>query len=92
MHWSYSYSYWWAKIRGLADIPDFEELERFSKQKKSPIGYEVFLLHVMHENDLINLHISSHSHLLRYVWIVAATKRLSSTFQRLLQRAGADCT
>ncbi len=34
-------SYWWAKIRGLAFIGDYEELERFSKQKKSPIGYEV---------------------------------------------------
>ena len=32
--------YWWAKIRGLASIDDYEELEKFSKQKKSPIGYE----------------------------------------------------
>ena len=28
-------------MRGLADVANFEELERFSKQKKSPIGYEV---------------------------------------------------
>lgn len=34
--------FWWAKIRGLAHIGDYEEMERFSKQKKSPIGYEPF--------------------------------------------------
>ena len=33
--------FWWAKLRGLAHIGDYEELERFSKQRKSPIGYEV---------------------------------------------------
>lgn len=37
--------YWWAKIRGLAAIGDYAELERFSKQKKSPIGYEVSKQH-----------------------------------------------
>lgn len=34
--------FWWAKLRGLAHIGDYEELERFSKQRKSPIGYEPF--------------------------------------------------
>jgi hypothetical protein len=34
--------FWWAKVRGLCAIGDFEELERFSRQKKSPIGYEPF--------------------------------------------------
>ncbi len=33
--------FWWAKLRGLAHIGDYEEMERFSRQKKSPIGYEV---------------------------------------------------
>lgn len=33
--------FWWVKIRGLAEVGDYEELEKFSKQKKSPIGYEV---------------------------------------------------
>jgi len=33
--------FWWAKIRGLTQIGDYEELEKFSKQRKSPIGYEV---------------------------------------------------
>ena len=28
-------------MRALCSIGDFEELERFSRQKKSPIGYEV---------------------------------------------------
>ena len=40
-NWHCLIRYWWAKIRGLASVGDFEELERFSKQKKSPIGYEV---------------------------------------------------
>ena len=35
--------YWWAKIRALSAIGDYEELERFSRQRKSPIGYEVRL-------------------------------------------------
>jgi hypothetical protein len=34
--------FWWAKLRALCAIGDFEELERFSRQKKSPIGYEPF--------------------------------------------------
>jgi hypothetical protein len=34
--------FWWAKLRALCFIGDFEELERFSRQKKSPIGYEPF--------------------------------------------------
>ena len=33
--------FWWAKLKGLTDVANFEELEKFSKQKKSPIGYEV---------------------------------------------------
>ena len=36
--------YWWVKIRALAESGDYEELEKFSKQKKSPIGYEVRVL------------------------------------------------
>lgn len=33
--------FWWLKIRSLAEIGDWEELERFSKEK-SPIGYSPF--------------------------------------------------
>jgi hypothetical protein len=36
-----SQRYWWAKVSGLGAIGDYEELEKFSRQKKSPIGYEV---------------------------------------------------
>lgn len=31
--------YWWLKISALAEKEDWEELENFSKSKKSPIGY-----------------------------------------------------
>ncbi|KAI4538236.1 hypothetical protein MG293_011639 [Ovis ammon polii] len=32
---------WWLKLTALADLEDWEELEKFSKSKKSPIGYLV---------------------------------------------------
>ncbi|EDV28331.1 uncharacterized protein TRIADDRAFT_20725, partial [Trichoplax adhaerens] len=35
--------YWWIKIRALAQSRSWDELERFSKSKKSPIGYEPFV-------------------------------------------------
>ncbi|KAG8558628.1 hypothetical protein GDO81_017071 [Engystomops pustulosus] len=31
--------YWWLKMSALAEKEDWEELENFSKSKKSPIGY-----------------------------------------------------
>jgi hypothetical protein len=34
--------FWWLRIRALAENGDWEELERFSKEKKSPIGYAPF--------------------------------------------------
>ena len=40
----YLQRFWWAKVHGLCAIGDFEELERFSRQKKSPIGYEVYIV------------------------------------------------
>lgn len=33
--------YWWLKIRALAKMQRWEDLEKFSKAKKSPIGYRV---------------------------------------------------
>ena len=33
--------YWWTKIQALGAARSWEELEKFSKNKKSPIGYEV---------------------------------------------------
>jgi hypothetical protein len=35
------YRFWWAKLRALVEIRDWENLEKLSKSKKSPIGYEV---------------------------------------------------
>lgn len=33
--------YWWLKLKSLAEKEEWEELEKFSKSKKSPIGYLV---------------------------------------------------
>ncbi|KAK4881688.1 hypothetical protein RN001_005007 [Aquatica leii] len=35
--------YWWIRIQCLADAGDWIELEKFSKSKKSPIGYAHFV-------------------------------------------------
>ncbi|KAM6945481.1 vacuolar protein sorting-associated protein 16 homolog [Aplochiton taeniatus] len=35
--------YWWLKLRALAEKEDWEELEKFAKSKKSPIGYLPFV-------------------------------------------------
>ncbi|XP_066599627.1 vacuolar protein sorting-associated protein 16 homolog [Prorops nasuta] len=35
--------YWWLRIQCLADNDSWEELDKFSKSKKSPIGYEPFI-------------------------------------------------
>ncbi|XP_028809833.1 vacuolar protein sorting-associated protein 16 homolog isoform X2 [Denticeps clupeoides] len=35
--------YWWLKITALADKEDWDELEKFAKSKKSPIGYLPFV-------------------------------------------------
>lgn len=43
----YSYQlsrFWWLQITVLADGGDWLELEKFSKSKKSPIGYEVIYI------------------------------------------------
>nr|CAG4638259.1 EOG090X01BU [Cyclestheria hislopi] len=34
---------WWLKVTTLAEIGDWEELEKLSRTKKSPIGYEPFV-------------------------------------------------
>ena len=36
-----SLRYWWLKLKSLAEKEEWEELEKFSKSKKSPIGYLV---------------------------------------------------
>ncbi|XP_054846480.1 vacuolar protein sorting-associated protein 16 homolog [Eublepharis macularius] len=35
--------FWWLKISALAEREDWDELEKFSKSKKSPIGYMPFV-------------------------------------------------
>lgn len=35
--------YWWIKIQALASAKAWEDLDKFSKSKKSPIGYEPFV-------------------------------------------------
>lgn len=35
--------FWWLRIQVLADSFQWDELEKFSKAKKSPIGYEPFV-------------------------------------------------
>ena len=32
---------WWIKLKATAEAKDWEELDRFAKSKKSPIGYAV---------------------------------------------------
>lgn len=35
--------YWWIRIQVLSETFQWDELEKFSKSKKSPIGYEPFV-------------------------------------------------
>ncbi|KFP03155.1 Vacuolar protein sorting-associated protein 16, partial [Calypte anna] len=43
--------YWWLKISALATRGDWEEMEKFSRSKKSPIGYWPFVeISVKHHN------------------------------------------
>lgn len=37
--------YWWLKLTALAEKDDWEEMEKFAKSKKSPIGYLVCCLY-----------------------------------------------
>ncbi|WWC85237.1 uncharacterized protein L201_000099 [Kwoniella dendrophila CBS 6074] len=39
--------FWWIKLRALAERKDWEGLENFAKSKKSPIGYEPFVTHLL---------------------------------------------
>lgn len=34
--------FWWLKVKALAELGDFDELEKFSKEKKPPIGFKPF--------------------------------------------------
>ncbi|PFH49934.1 hypothetical protein AMATHDRAFT_146515 [Amanita thiersii Skay4041] len=39
--------FWYVKLYALTEIRDFENLEAFSKSKRSPIGYEPFVRHLL---------------------------------------------
>ncbi|XP_008323608.1 vacuolar protein sorting-associated protein 16 homolog [Cynoglossus semilaevis] len=43
--------YWWLKLKSLAEKSEWEELEKFSKSKKSPIGYLAFVEVCMKHNN-----------------------------------------
>eukprot|EP00041_Stephanoeca_diplocostata_P031359 m.975716 g.975716 ORF g.975716 m.975716 type:complete len:861 (+) comp23942_c1_seq8:368-2950(+) len=43
--------FWWIKVKALAHSSNFSELERFSKSKKSPIGYEPFVEECILKNN-----------------------------------------
>ncbi|KAK5607500.1 Vacuolar protein sorting-associated protein 16 [Crenichthys baileyi] len=43
--------YWWLKLKCLAEKEQWEELEKFSKSKKSPIGYLAFVEVCMKNNN-----------------------------------------
>ncbi|CAK6981606.1 vacuolar protein sorting-associated protein 16 homolog [Scomber scombrus] len=43
--------YWWLKLKSLAEKEEWEELEKFSKSKKSPIGYLAFVEVCMKSNN-----------------------------------------
>ncbi|XP_040213034.1 vacuolar protein sorting-associated protein 16 homolog isoform X2 [Rana temporaria] len=43
--------YWWLKLTALAEKNDWDELENFSKSKKSPIGYLPFVEICMKEKN-----------------------------------------
>jgi hypothetical protein len=35
--------FWWIKVKALAQLSDWPSLEKFAKEKKSPIGYAPFV-------------------------------------------------
>lgn len=47
-----SESWWHLKVKNLAKASCWDELEKFSKSKKSPIGYEPFVNYCMDVNNV----------------------------------------
>lgn len=45
--------YWWLRISVLAEQFQWEELEKFSKSKKSPIGFEPFVEICLKHNKIV---------------------------------------
>eukprot|EP00794_Sanderia_malayensis_P003165 gene3165-3634_t len=62
--------YWWKKIQALGAAQNWQELEKFSKSKKSPIGYEPFV-------EVCINHGSSMSDIEKYMQRVPVDRRIS---------------
>lgn len=43
--------FWYAKLRALVEIHDFEGLDAFARSKRSPIGYKAFVLHLIEKGQ-----------------------------------------
>ena len=53
---AYSCRFWYVKLQALTSVRDFEGLEAFAKSKRSPIGYEAFVKHLVdkgHEKEAL---------------------------------------
>lgn len=46
------YRFWYIKLYALTETKDFEGLEAFAKSKRSPIGYEPFINHLVKTGHL----------------------------------------
>lgn len=44
--------YWWLRLQVLAETDKWDEIEKFSKAKKSPIGYEPFVEIALKHNSV----------------------------------------
>lgn len=44
--------FWYLKLHALTEIRDFEGLEAFAKSRRSPIGYEAFVKHLVEKGHL----------------------------------------
>ena len=45
--WACGIRFWYIKLQALTEIRDFDALETFAKSKRSPIGYEAFVRHLL---------------------------------------------
>lgn len=45
-------SFWYIKLHALTSIRDFDSLEAFARSKRSPIGYEAFVRHLVDKDHL----------------------------------------
>lgn len=54
--WLLLIRYWWLKIKALAEMGDWEVLEKFSKEKKPPIGFRPFAEVCIERNNFNEAH------------------------------------